>query len=208
MILAGILFAIIVLFLGLLIVFLNLVFLPSVKKQTGKEENEDPLISYTERNYIVPERKEFDVSDKRALVLCSCNKSFKMPQTSFNSSYTCFMIKSVHGSGTDCKYACIGLGDCAKVCPQQAISITNNTAVISEMCCGCGKCIDVCPQSIIKLVPKNTATVACMGTNYEDPVNSCSKKNVIEKVNWSGKKDFKIWETCYKLLNKVKKIFN
>ena len=205
MILAAVLFGIIILFLGLLIVFLNTVFLPSVKKQTGKIESDDPVLSYSERNFIVPEKKEFEITDKKAYVKCSCSKSFAVAPSVFNGKYTCFMVKSMQGSVSDCKFACIGLGDCAKVCPQEAISITNRTAVISSLCCGCGKCVSVCPQKIIELIPKNTEKISCCSNHEADWLTSCTKRGDEEKPEWTAKKDFKIWEICYKLFYKLRK---
>ena len=41
---------------------------------------------------------------------------------------------------------CTGCGSCSNVCPQGAISIEDNLAVINEgLCVGCGACASVCP---------------------------------------------------------------
>jgi ferredoxin len=53
----------------------------------------------------------------------------------------------------------LGLGDCAKVCPQDAISIDpeRNIAVVDwEKCIGCGLCLAECPHGLIELVPAGT----------------------------------------------------
>lgn len=202
MIVSIILLILIILLVSLLIMFTFYIFIPSINSE--KVSNEDPLISNNNKTYIVPHEITFEKNDNKALVLCSCEKEFKLSHSVFNKSYTCIMAKSIYNSGVDCKYACIGLGDCLKVCPQNAISIINNTAVISNNCCGCGKCVEICPQKLIKLVPKNTKTyVKC--TNINKEMTSCTKNNIEEKVSWDDKKDFKIWKICYNIIRRFTK---
>lgn len=201
MIFSILMFILIVLLLALIITFSFYIFFPSINNNSNI--NEDPLFSKTDRTYVLPDETLYEYSEKRAIVLCSCNKDFKIKKADFNSEYTCFMAKSVYGSGYDCKFACIGLGDCMKVCPQKAISIINSTAVISNNCCGCGKCIQVCPQSVIKLIPKKTERIV-MCSNVTKSMTSCSKNNFEEKVIWEDKKDFKIWKSCYRIIEHLK----
>ena len=67
----------------------------------------------------------------------------------------------------ECKYGCLGLGSCAKVCTHNAIVIENNVAVVKkELCGGCGACVDVCPKGIIEMVPEDALfTVGCSSHN-------------------------------------------
>jgi len=63
-----------------------------------------------------------------------------------------------------CPYACLGLGDCAQVCPVDAIFIdpVKKIAVVDpDKCTGCGLCVTECPKNIIDLVPADTKVV-CM----------------------------------------------
>lgn len=47
---------------------------------------------------------------------------------------------------------CEGCGDCIPHCPQQAISLVKEKAVIDpEKCIGCGECIIICPNSAIQI---------------------------------------------------------
>jgi ferredoxin len=52
-----------------------------------------------------------------------------------------------------CKNACIGCMKCKKVCPHDAITVTNNLAKIDyDKCEGCGACAEVCPTGCMKQV--------------------------------------------------------
>ena len=77
------------------------------------------------------------------------------------------------------------------------------TAVITNNCCGCGKCVSVCPQHIIDLIPTDTKkTIVC--SNDSSETTSCNKLNYEENVIWNDKKDFKIWEYCYKIIKRFR----
>ena len=50
---------------------------------------------------------------------------------------------------------CPGLGDCARVCPNNAISLAGGSAYADpKLCSGCGKCVRECPADFIKLMDK------------------------------------------------------
>ena len=197
MILKIILLILFLLLLILLSFFTLYILIPSITKADKKMD--DPLVPLTLSPVILPEEKKYSPSDKKAYVMCSCHKECKLDRSMFNEEYSCIMSKTVYGSALDCKFACLGLGDCMKICPQEAISIVNMTAVINGNCCGCGKCTAICPQGIIKLIPKDTKrTVVC--SNDSSEMTSCSKLKVEENVVWNDKKDFKIWEYCYRML--------
>ncbi|MCQ2593059.1 MAG: 4Fe-4S binding protein [Treponema sp.] len=205
MILRIILFILIILIFALMIMFLFCKLFPSIQKLV-KDENEslkeDCVISNYERDYIKPEYEPYEKTHLKALVLCSCTKSFKSKKEYFNSSLSCFLMNAEKGTGTDCKYSCIGLGDCSKVCPQRAIKIVNMTAVVTSNCIGCGKCISVCPKNIITLLPETTSTYSLCSNKLND-LTSCSDNQNEKNVEWKTKKDFKIWSYCYKLFKPI-----
>jgi NAD-dependent dihydropyrimidine dehydrogenase PreA subunit len=48
------------------------------------------------------------------------------------------------------KIKCTGCGNCVDVCPQQAITINNDVAVVNEeLCVECGTCVSICPVNAI-----------------------------------------------------------
>lgn len=206
MILQIILLFLIVVILTMIIMFLFYVLFPSIDKENLSKI--DALVSTSEIDNELIDNDDTLITQEKAFVFCNSVKDFSKDKLVFNNYHTCSMVNSVFGSGTDCKYACIGLGDCAKVCPQQAIYFENNTAKISSLCIGCGNCIDVCPLKIIKLIPKDTKSCVICSHCAEKDLTSCSCIQKEEKVVWNDKKDFKIWEYCYKIANRLKNIKN
>ncbi len=64
---------------------------------------------------------------------------------------------------------CDGCGDCIDVCPDQAISLFENRAVIDEsLCADCGICQDACSQkAIMPLITVETAPEQVRNTAIE-----------------------------------------
>lgn len=64
-----------------------------------------------------------------------------------------------------CPYACLGLGDCALVCPENAISYDEEKDIVVidwDRCSGCGLCAKECPKVLIEMVSAKTKIVlAC-----------------------------------------------
>ena len=52
---------------------------------------------------------------------------------------------------TVCADGCIACGLCKKACPNGAVSLAGNCAVIDyDKCDACGKCVDTCPRHLIR----------------------------------------------------------
>ena len=100
---------------------------------------------------------------KVAVVKCSGTCEHTSPRAEYHGIPSCKAAKVYYGGGGSCIFGCIGYGDCAKVCPNDAISYNNGIAAINaEKCIGCGLCAKECPQKVIAIVPASAkAGVFC-----------------------------------------------
>ncbi len=96
---------------------------------------------------------------KKAIIYCTGDSEAIF---GYSGISTCKGARQVECGLKQCPYACLGFGDCVKVCPQDVISIDGekHIAVIDqEKCNGCGLCLAECPQNLIELVPAGTKVV-------------------------------------------------
>lgn len=65
-----------------------------------------------------------------------------------------FMIA---GGPSNCEYACLGFGTCARNCPFDAITMSerNLPQIDYSRCTGCGTCERLCPKHVIRLVSES-----------------------------------------------------
>lgn len=98
-----------------------------------------------------------------AFVHCSGTCENTTRKYDYKGIPTCVGAKLFYGGDGACSSGCLGYGDCAKVCPSNAIYNNNGVACVDpEKCTGCGLCTKACPNFVIRLVPTTaTAVVAC-----------------------------------------------
>lgn len=101
----------------------------------------------------------------KAVVACSgtCEKTGKRYE--FQGIESCQAVKGLYGGDGQCRFGCMGYGDCVRACPFDAIHVENGVAVVDrEKCTGCGACASACPNSIISIIPyhKRKPVVACI----------------------------------------------
>lgn len=69
---------------------------------------------------------------------------------------TCASAALLEGGPWMCSWACLGLGDCLRACPFDAMYIENGMVeIIPSKCVSCGQCVKACPRSILQLIPRN-----------------------------------------------------
>ena len=66
---------------------------------------------------------------------------------------SCKAAAMLYGGPQACQYACLGFGDCAALCPVNAICMRDGIAhVDASRCIGCGLCVASCPKKVISMV--------------------------------------------------------
>ncbi len=104
-----------------------------------------------------------DVVEQVALVCCRGDCDAAPRKADYRGIETCKAAKLLFGGPGSCTYGCIGLGDCAAVCPNGAIAFCDGIAHVDvRLCTGCGLCAKTCPNSVIRLIPDAAKTlVSC-----------------------------------------------
>ena len=102
-----------------------------------------------------------------AFVHCGGDCSKQVDKAIYQGLRSCAAAKMLYGGKGSCLYGCLGCGDCAAVCTNDAICIVNGVAKVNpEKCAGCGLCVAKCPNHLISLVPKaEKAVITC--SNHE-----------------------------------------
>lgn len=104
-----------------------------------------------------------DVVEKIAYVACSGTCDIVQKRFDYQGHKSCLTANLNYSGDRLCTYACLGYGDCAKVCPQDAIDIVDGIAKVNTAkCIGCGICAKACPNHIIHIINQTSkVTVSC-----------------------------------------------
>ena len=96
------------------------------------------------------------VEDVIAIVRCSRMEGEVNNKENYLGMNTCTAAGLAFGGPVACRWACVGFGDCVKVCPFSAIELVDGFPVVDPgLCVGCGTCVRTCPKEIIELIPRN-----------------------------------------------------
>lgn len=92
-----------------------------------------------------------------ARVICNGTNTNATEKYKYEGIHDCRAAALVSGGSKECSYGCLGLGTCERVCPFDAIHVTDKgiAVVDEEKCTACGKCIEACPKDVINLVPES-----------------------------------------------------
>ena len=134
-----------------------------------------------------------DVVEQVAVVHCAGNCENTQDKVLYSGIESCAAAKLLYGGKGSCTFGCLGLGDCAKACPHDAIFIKDGVAsVYTCNCIGCGLCVKTCPNHIISLVPDVKKVVVTCSSRDKGTVtrkvckNGCIGCKKCEKVCPSG----------------------
>ena len=102
-----------------------------------------------------------------ARVICQGECGITRERFIYDGYESCRMAGSLAGGPKTCRFACVGLGDCTKVCKFDAIKIVHGLAVIDQnKCTSCGNCVEACPRGVIQLKPQDaTVLVRCRNSD-------------------------------------------
>jgi Na+-translocating ferredoxin:NAD+ oxidoreductase subunit B len=103
-----------------------------------------------------------------AQVHCRGTKATSTYLFKYRGIKDCNAAYALYLGDKECKFGCLGLGSCIKVCPVDAIDYDREGCVVvdKELCISCGKCIEVCPSGVMKFVPSHADyIVACNSTD-------------------------------------------
>lgn len=120
--------------------------------------------SVAEKIAAIMGKKIGNIERRVAYVKCDGDCEKRESDYNYFGIDSCLYAAKMPGSSPySCKFGCLGLGSCAKVCPEGAIRIIDKKAVVDEsLCIACGKCLKTCPHNLIELVPASaTYRVQC-----------------------------------------------
>jgi len=133
---------------------------------------------YNQINSILGVDGAEGLARKTAVVQCLGDSDTMVNKMEYVGMDTCFAVSQLFGGQGACTFGCIGFGDCAGVCPSNAICIEKGLARIDpRRCSGCGVCVKVCPPNVITVVIE-PMYVAVMCKNTEKGAklkDKCSK---------------------------------
>ena len=156
-------------------------------------------------------------SARVAVLTCQGSHDVCRDKCDYVGIKTCKAAKiSINGT-KECDWGCIGLGDCERACPFDAIHIKENglPEVDYDKCTGCAVCVAQCPQHVLTTVPINQkgAIALCSCRNPRKPqiMKNCKRgcikcmkceKNcptgAIKVIDGIPKVDYTLCDSCNK----------
>ncbi len=95
-----------------------------------------------------------DVKPTTAMVMCQGSLDVTAKRAQYVGVNTCSAASQIEGGDQECRYGCLGYGDCVNVCQYDAIHVVNGVAIVDPAACtSCMMCINICPKRIIELLP-------------------------------------------------------
>ncbi len=100
---------------------------------------------------------------KTAVVHCAGDYEVTTDKMNYDGIESCAAASLLAGGISSCRFGCMGMGDCQRVCQYDAVVIENGLAKIDPAKCkSCAMCVTACPKNLISIIPiKEQAFVKC-----------------------------------------------
>ncbi len=88
-----------------------------------------------------------------ARLACAGGSHVAKQRAQYEGLEGCRAANLVSGGGKGCVWGCLGLGDCARVCDFDAITMDEHglPVVDENLCTACGDCVDICPKGLFSI---------------------------------------------------------
>ncbi|TPW13051.1 MAG: RnfABCDGE type electron transport complex subunit B [bacterium] len=141
---------------------------------------------------------------------CHGTSAYARQEAEYAGVETCSAAVLVFGGPKACKNGCLGLGDCVKVCPFDALFLGGRgiAEVRTDKCTGCGLCVSACPKELFELYPRSRRIeLSCVAKDKSSVVRStcmvgcilcrkCVSKCPAGAITWDGRTILIDHETC------------
>ena len=140
------------------------------------------------------------VQDRIVIMTCHGTSAYARVEADYYGIETCAAAALVFGGPKACKNGCLGLGDCVRVCPFDALELGPDgiVEVVSERCTGCGLCVPVCPKNLFHFYPRrHRIELSCVARDKQAVVRAtcmvgctlcrkCVAKCPASAITWNG----------------------
>ena len=141
------------------------------------------------------------VADRVVVLRCHGLTAFARDEAEYAGIATCAAAALVFAGPKACKNGCLGLGDCVRVCPFDALHLGADgiVEVDTEACTGCGLCLPACPKDLFQLYPRaHRIELACVARDKQSMVRAaclvgctlcrkCVAKCPAGAITWDGR---------------------
>ena len=102
-----------------------------------------------------------------ARVMCQGSTAVAKERYIYDGVPSCRVAAGMAGGPKQCRFSCMGLGDCMAKCKFGAIHMEHGLSIIDpDICTGCGACVEECPRGVIRLLPRSKIHyVQCSNTD-------------------------------------------
>jgi electron transport complex protein RnfB len=141
------------------------------------------------------------VLDRIVVMRCNGTSAFARTEAQYAGVETCAAASLVFGGPKACKNGCLGLGDCVRACPFDALYLGDEgiAVVKPESCTGCGLCVPACPKDLFQLYPReHRIELSCVAKDKQSVVRAtcmvgctlcrkCVAKCPAQAIEWDGR---------------------